>query len=575
MFRSVRRPSRVLLTGLTGTVLASLAVGLAPPVASASDAVPAKDDPGRTARIARAKAAATTPKIVWKRCMTGYQCGSIEAPLDYADYSLGTITIDLARRPADKQSQKVGAVFTNPGGPGGSAVYALPMFAQQMGADVRARLDLLAVEPRGLTQADPAICTSKTEPPMPTFSFPVTAAEQEQALAYASWLRKTCSSPEPRILDHMSTADSARDLDLVRRAIGQPSMTYYGVSYGSYLGATYANLFPSKVRAVAVDGVLDPVAWSTGRNNQGSTVPVTERIRSHIGAQEALTAAFTECERVRAARCPEHQTIRADYAALQKRLKAGPVMMGEGENTWPLTYDSFINTILGALYDADSVPELITAIHDLRVSVLPDPATTRKQTPAQARAASATARKVATTSYQRVQALAKQTKARGIGMWADGPDADEPQYGAMVAFEGVLCSDSLNPQNARTWIGATKRMDSVAPGFGSAWGWASVACPGWPGQSRSAYYGPFTTKPAKGLLVLSTTHDPATPLSGAQALRALSPGSRLVTVKNWGHSAFTGSTCAAKIRNTYLLTGALPSGDRTCAADHPLFTTLQ
>ena len=106
------------------------------------------------------------------------------------------------------------------------------------------------------------------------------------------------------ILDHMTTADTARDMDLIRQAVGDAQLSYYGISYGTYLGATYAAMFPDEVRALVLDGVLDPVAWSTGRRGLGDELPFSTRLRSGVGAWDALVSAFNECDRVGKARCP-------------------------------------------------------------------------------------------------------------------------------------------------------------------------------------------------------------------------------------------------------------------------------
>lgn len=114
---------------------------------------------------------------------------------------------------------------------------------------------------------------------MAPFPFPVTAQQERIWVRADRTLARACAQRGGPILDHMATANVARDLDLLRRAVGDKQLTYAGYSYGSYLGAVYANLFPGKVRALALDGAQDPVAWATGRGNQARRQPVTTRLR--------------------------------------------------------------------------------------------------------------------------------------------------------------------------------------------------------------------------------------------------------------------------------------------------------
>lgn len=543
--------------------------GLNPAIAISPTSSPTQPAAGTagsqtSSKAAAAREAMANPTIRWQRCGPGLQCGEITVPLDYADPSKGTMVVNLSRRPADQPSNRIGSVFINPGGPGGSSVDAVPSFADSLGPQVRQRFDIVGVQPRGLTDADPAVCTPTTPPPTtPEYEFPFLPSQQRRYLEFTKWLQASCAQNEPRVLDHMSTASTARDLDQVRRAVGDPKLTYYGGSYGSFLGATYANLFPDKVRAVAVDGVLDPVAWTTGAGNQATTQPVTERLGSHLGAQEGLMAAIAECERVGPQLCPQAPTIRQDYKDVTSKLRAGAkVSLGELD----LTYDKVMGILLAILYDYESVPIGLSFISDVQDLLVPPTAGERRP---------AALQRNALASYQEAKRRADRVRDRGTDLLPTQWNEDFPEdSGLPVTFQGVLCSDSVNPTDRNAWLPASVRTDRQAPGFGPRWLWSSAACAGWPGSDPGAYRGPFTKKPANGLLVLSTRYDPATPLSGAKALRAMSPGSKLVIGELWGHGTTRVSTCVDEIRTRYLLTGALPADDVTCQPDHPLFTRL-
>lgn len=330
--------------------------------------------PNRTLDAATRAAiqAVQNPHVSWRRCAPGLQCGELVVPLDYSDMTKGTVRLPISRRPADDSRRRIGSLFTNPGGPGGAATQTVPDFASFVGGTVRARFDIVGLAPRGVEAVDAedlAICTGKVgddvSPDNMPMAFPTNAKERAAWLEMDRRVNAACATNTPRILAHMTTADDARDMDLARRALGDKKISYYGISYGSYLGETYAALFPKNIRALAVDGVLDPVAWATGRGRNGSQVPVTERIGSGQGSYDAMQAVISECERVGTASCPEAGTFRSDWTSLTKMLQAGPVNV-QGMS---ITYDFLIAVVQSALYSPDQIALLPSEIHDLNVQV--------------------------------------------------------------------------------------------------------------------------------------------------------------------------------------------------------------
>lgn len=621
---SLTRPAAaaaaVLITAAGGLAAASptlaspgpgVGAGLGSGATTASALVRAPRDDAKTAAALRAMA---SPKVAWTRCGSGLQCATLEVPLDYGDPTLGTTKLSISRRPADNPSQRIGALFTNPGGPGGPATQTVGLFAQELGAQVRKRFDIVGVGPRGIEGEDLAMCVGKPGEEMPQLDehmFPLWDKEFAQHLAYDRAYRKTCATAMPRILKHMSTADTARDMDLARRALGDKQISYYGISYGSYLGATYAALYPGNIRALVVDGVLDPVAWATGRGGEHRTKPVTERLNSHLGAHEALMSAFKECERGGTSLCAEAKTVRQDWQAILTTLSKGPVDMGDGNY---LRYDDVIALALQVLYSADDIPLLMPAITELRQAIAPTTPVRKAAGTASADgqvAAEATPRSRPKAAVARLKALAAKvdrehpapaplsestapkgahrtngpvlglssTVLRSSGL-AAAPSAEEPPgepdapvYDA--GFHGVLCSDSLNPKDPKAWIAADRRVKWQAPGFGPAWLWTASVCAGWSGMNPDAYRGPFDKATSTPVLIIGNHHDPATPYSGAVAYRKELKTSRLITLTNgYGHGALGVSTCVDRLRTKYLVNRLVPASDTSCKPDHPLFTRL-
>ncbi len=519
--------------------------------------------PAAVQRQVTGQVVATTEAVKWTRC-GGAQCATVTVPLDYANPGGGTVDLDVTRRPADTRDpkQRLGILVTNPGGPGTPAAFTVPLFAQITGREVRNRFDIIGINPRGMTNAAPALCTG-TEggqmPPTLEALFPTTPAQVQAQLAYDAYTIALCRKDNPAILRHMSTGDSARDIDAVRAALGEQDVNFYGVSYGSVLGATYSQLFPSRVRTMVVDGTLDPIAWTGGRRGEGATVPMTTRLGSHLGGQKALMSAIAECERLGEAYCAEHKTIRQDWQTLRK-LAGTPISLGED---FSLTWDLVVAIVNSGLYDYEGVPDVLGLIHQL--SLLAQSGGNPPQA-VQAKAYAAYTKVMARDAANRKSRLAYDPPAP-----VEEP-APTPMY--FAGFSGVVCDDGVHPRDPQAWVRAAASADRVAPGFGSLWTWTSSVCARWPFHSPGAVRGTFD-KPAKGgLLILNTTNDPATPYAGAHAARRLRADSRLVTVPGWGHAVLDTSGCATRIRTRYLVSGRLPGGDVTCAQDHNLFQRL-
>src|SRR4051794_2732038 len=219
------------------------------------------------------------PHLQWVSCGAPYQCATAKVPLDYDQPTGATISLALVRLPATDRAHRIGSLFINPGGPGGSGVGLVHEGAAQVifSNEVRARFDIVGFDPRGVAASTPLRCFKSIDDENALVGgvpyFPFKQGEIGPFVTAFAKFGQACARNGGPILRHMSTANVARDLDLLRQAVGDAGLTYDGVSYGSFLGTTYANLFPGKVRALIVDGVLDPVAWTTGRAPADSSVP--------------------------------------------------------------------------------------------------------------------------------------------------------------------------------------------------------------------------------------------------------------------------------------------------------------
>jgi pimeloyl-ACP methyl ester carboxylesterase len=552
---------------VSGAAVAVMAVGLL-----SAATVTAQGRPAGAVAGGHPAAAAAQRAVPWRACAdrTGYprrvQCARMSVPLDYDAPGGATLSLWMSRRPATSPADRIGTLFFNPGGPGASAADVVAFAGREFPATVRQRFDLVGIDPRGVGRSTPARCTGAGPVPFPGVQYPLTRREVKRQIAFDSYLRAACADNGNAVLDHMTTADTARDMDLVREALGESRLNYYGLSYGSYLGATYAALFPDRIRALAVDGVLDPVAWATGRGaQQARSVPFSTRVRSHVGAHEALVAAFTVCDRVGHRRCPLAGDAERTWRRMLHVLADGPVRIrGFGV----LHYQDLVGVALGSLYDRQAIPYLVDGLEELSHPLLDG-------------AGSADRVRAASTALRR--ALARRLVP---GPYAGGTSLSDPvvdptgtptrharaaRVRFLPAFPGVACSDSLNPARERAWVAAADRAERTGAWFGRIWTWASGACARWPGDGSDAYRGPFESETSAPILAIGNTHDPATTYLGAVTVTDLFPRSRLLTLDDWGHTSFGASDCAAERLTHYLVRLRLPPAGTVCRPDAPLY----
>ncbi|MEI2776300.1 MAG: alpha/beta hydrolase [Tetrasphaera sp.] len=492
---------------------------------------------------------APVPALRWGPCHdldlgNPYRCATARVPLDYDDPTGPTAILDLLKVPAREQGRRLGTLFVNPGGPGGSSREFAPMAAQLLGRTVATRFDVVGIDPRGVGPSSRMTCTTdEPAPAYPEQSFPVTERQAAIQWRFSQWQRAACSHNPGRIVHHMSTADTARDMDLIRQAVGDAALNYYGISYGTQLGSTYASLFPSRVGRLVVDGVLDPVAWATGWKRP-PVLPFSTRLHSARGASEGLVAALAECDRVGRPACSFAGDAPAKWRRLVAIARAGDLTVGGQE----MSYPDLIGLTLANLYGSD-----YTGLAGFYQTLWRENVARDAQPPA---------------APVDLEAMRRQAAAI-----ATAPYAPVPRRTSVVgdAFFGVACADSRNPRTREAWWEAGRVEDARYPWFGSLWTWASSGCGGWPGAAKAdGYLGPFGGPTANPILVVGNTHDPATPWHGAQQVARLFDSARLVRMDGWGHGAL-GNTCVTALYDRYYASGALPAHGTVCPADGPLY----
>jgi pimeloyl-ACP methyl ester carboxylesterase len=499
---------------------------------------------GPMATVATAQPA---PRLRWSPCHAEadprLQCATLSVPLDHDRRFGPTIEIAVIRLPASDPARKIGSLFLNPGGPGTSGVDmvigAATKGAGSFTSEVTARFDLVGFDPRGIHASTPLLCFESFRDALsvvPAVPFPDTA-EDEAAFERADRaLNRACQRRAGPIVDHMATANVARDLDLLRAAVGDQQLTYAGYSYGSLLGITYANLFPERVRALVLDGVVDPIAWTTGRRHGARTQPVYNRLGNPAGAQATLEEFFRLCDQA-GTRCAFAGNASQRFAALARQLRDTPSTVPDPDTAQPtqFTYTHLIKTTWDAMNVMTTWPEFAQFLSDLEA---------------------------ATTG---ARSIPDDPAASGIAV-------DRPATGRypniVEGNPGVVCSDSDNPTHHRHWSQTGGEADRRFGYFGRMWTWFSSACATWQGHDADRYTGPFDRHTANPVLLVGTRFDPASPYQNATRVNHLLPNSVLLTVEGWGHtSAEIPSECTMRAVSQYLLHGTTPRSGAVCRPD--------
>ncbi|MFJ8300990.1 alpha/beta hydrolase [Streptomyces sp. NPDC094447] len=459
-------------------------------------------------------------KPTWRDCgVTGFQCATLRAPLDYAKPDGEQIDLAVSRVRATGPGKRLGSLLVNPGGPGGSAVGYLQGYAGVgYPAPVRARYDMVAVDPRGVARSEPVECL--TGPQMDTFTqvdqTPDDPAEVNALSAAFKDFSAGCAKKSRAILPHVSTVETARDMDVLRAVLGDEKLTYVGASYGTFLGATYAELFPDRVGRLVLDGAMDP------------SLPAIDLNRDQTAGFETAFRAFAaDC--VAQPDCPLGTgSVEAAGEALRKFFRdadARPVPTGESR--W--LGESLATTgVIAAMYDEGAWPQLR-------------------------------------------EALARAIDGEGSGLLALADsyyerEADGTYANLMFANAAVNCLDLPAAYRGPADVAkAVPSFEKASPIFGRGLAWAALNCTSWPTPPTGGPHR-ITAEGAAPILVVGTTRDPATPYKWARSLAGQLSSGTLLTYEGDGHTAYgRGSDCIDTAINTYLLEGTPPAEGKRCS----------
>ncbi|MGW2253550.1 alpha/beta hydrolase [Kitasatospora sp. NPDC001660] len=464
-------------------------------------------------------------RLAWRPCDDEFECTTFKVPLDYGRPADGDLTLTAVRAPAVPRAgagagaggDRLGSLLLNPGGPGGSAVDYVEAVAQAYDGDVRARYDLVGLDPRGVGRSSPVTCLSGDRMDAYT-SVGFTPADQREVDALVAADKEFadgCRQHAGAALGHVSTVEAARDMDVLRALLGDERLSYVGKSYGTFLGATYAGLFPGRVGRFVLDGAMDPSLDSATGN------------RAQAGGFETAWAAFArDC--ARRGDCPLGRTEQEagdQLSALLAAVRAQPLATTDGGRR--LTHAQAITGVIKAMYADFLWPELRGALTG-------------------AKAGDGTGLLKLSDSY-----------------YGREPDGSYPNL--MFANTAVNCLDLpapfAGPEDVRR---ALPEFERTSPHFGRDLAWMALTCAYWPVKATGSAH-TVQAAGAAPIVVIGTTRDPATPYAWAQALAGQLESGWLLTYDGDGHTAYgRHNECVDGAVNRFLLTGEPPEEGMRC-----------
>ncbi len=454
-------------------------------------------------------------ELSWDDCGEA-RCATVEVPVDYEEPDGKRLELAIKVIPAKGDGGR--SLFVNPGGPGGEALGFADYMESQFGEDVLETYDIVGVDPRGVGKSTPVDCLSDRELDVYAASEPSPddEGEVEEYRATTVDFGKGCEEKSGALAAHISTEEAARDFDVVRALLGSKTFDWFGASYGTELGATYATLFPKTVGRMVLDGAVDPTLTSE-ESAFGQTT----------GFQRALDAYIDDC--VEQADCP----LGRDPDAAERTLvdfvterDSQPMDTGEERK---LTEGLTFYGVAVTLYDEQTWPVLTQA---LDAAVKGDGSVLLRLADAYFRRSS-------------------------DGTYTENLGEANPAINCLDADEG----SSLEQVEA-----SLPRFEKASPVFGRALAWGALSCTDWPIEATHPQQ-PVDATGSEPIVVIGTTRDPATPYEWAEALKEQLKTGVLVTREGDGHTAYTsGNTCIKEIVDTYLVEGKVPKDGARCEA---------
>ena len=455
--------------------------------------------------------------LEWEQCGDGLGCATASAPLDWENPGEGEIDLALVRHVAT--GERLGSLLVNPGGPGGSGYdFVADSLDYAVGQPLQERFDVVGFDPRGVGRSSAVACYDPQQ--MDEYLYGIVPAERgsdewvEAVGSAAADFGAACSERTGELLAEVDTVSAARDLDLLRAVLGDERLNYLGYSYGTFLGATYAELYPEKVGRLVLDGAIDPSA---------SDAEVTEA--QAVGFEQALRAYLEDC--LTGSECPFSGSADAAMEEVGRLLASVDASPLRGTDGRMVGADTLLTAIIYPLYSPDSWPYLSEMLESVMLG----------------------------------DADAALSFADGYnGRNEDGTYRDN----STEAFRSVNCLDYTYQSDVAVMREKAAAVAEVAPIIGPYFGYGDLSCINWPYQGERER-AEIHAEGAAPILVIGTTGDPATPYDWAVALAEQLDSGVLVSYEGEGHTAYNKSnSCVNDAVEAYFIDGTVPDADPLC-----------
>ena len=461
-------------------------------------------------------------KLDWSSCYDYFDCAELRVPIDYEDLSVGTFRLSVLRAAARDQDNRLGSIVVNPGGPGGSGVDYAYNADYIFSPDITDVYDVVGFDPRGVAMSEPIFCFTPDEldENLASDSKPDNDAEIAATLEDSKGFAEKCAENTDN-LEHFTTYETARDMDILRAALGETKLNYVGKSYGTYLGTLYADIFPNNVGRFVLDGAVDP------------NIPMKDQnLAQAMGFDGALKAFVKDC--ATQSDCPFTGTPAQAQATIIATLQAAvtaplPQKNPRDGDDRIITESIILVGMASSLYDdVDGWPKLRQAFTE-------------------------SAENYGDTFLQ----LADEYSGRNPDGTFRSNDFDS---GAVID-----CLDWKDGRTLDQYKADAKEFAAKAPVFGPYIAFAGVHCQFFPKPSTQRAPNTLTEIKTAPIIVIGTIRDPATPYAWSVSLAKIFTGSRLISLDADGHTGQgRGSACVDSAVDEYLLTGTLPKANLSC-----------
>jgi pimeloyl-ACP methyl ester carboxylesterase len=455
-------------------------------------------------------------KLKWSPCAGG-RCAWLKVPLDYAQPDGKTVDIAVYMQPATDKKAVVGDLVVNPGGPGQSGIQYAAASSYVFRKPLTRHFNIVGFDPRGVGQSDSLKCwgTARMDSFLASDPMPSTLPELRAASAQLRAYGDSCLRNTGALARHMSTEDVVRDMDILRAALGQPRLDYFGASYGTMIGATYADIFPTHVGRMVLDGAMDPKLSSEQLN-----------LTQAKGFEVALRSYIADC--VKQGNCILGKSVDAGERTIQQLLavtRKSPLPTNDPKR--PLTEGLAVTGIIEPLYSKESWSSLTMALTSA----------------------------IRNGQGSALLALADLYSGRTAKGYSDN---------SMNVLYNVNCLDDGESIPPKKVAGHFAAFEKASPTFGKMFASSLTGCAAWPIKSAKR---PHAVKAAGAppILVVGTTRDPATPLAWAEGLAKELESGVLVVRDGDGHTGYNqGNVCTDKAVENYLVGDKVPQDGLRC-----------